>query len=75
MSEPFLGMSIFVLTFAINVAILLGGVARGIERLVAEGFVTRFADWSPATGLAAPPRVLREADRCAAIVLERLLPA
>lgn len=52
-----------------------GRVARGIERLVAEGFVTRFADWTPAAGLAAPPRVLREADRCAAIVLERLLPA
>jgi uncharacterized protein len=52
-----------------------GRVARGIAKLVEEGFVTRFADWSPATGLAAPPRVLREADRCAAIVLERLLPA
>lgn len=52
-----------------------GRVARGIARLVEEGFVTRFADWSPAAGLAPPPRVLREADRCAAIVLERLLPA
>jgi mitochondrial fission protein ELM1 len=52
-----------------------GRVARGIARLVEEGFVTRFADWSPEAGLAAPPRVLREADRCAAIVLERLLPA
>lgn len=52
-----------------------GRVARGIAKLVEEGFVTRFADWSPAAGLAAPPRVLREADRCAAIVLERLLPA
>ena len=52
-----------------------GRVARGIAKLVEEGFVTRFADWSPATGLAAPPRVLREADRCAAIVTERFLPA
>jgi uncharacterized protein len=52
-----------------------GRVARGIAKLVEEGFVTRFADWSPAAGLAAPPRVLREADRCAAIVLQRLLPA
>ena len=42
-----------------------GRVARGIARLVEEGFVTRFTDWSPAAGLAAPPRVLREADRCA----------
>jgi mitochondrial fission protein ELM1 len=52
-----------------------GRVARGIAKLAEEGFVTRFADWSPAAGLATPPRVLREADRCAAIVLERLLPA
>lgn len=52
-----------------------GRVARGIGRLVEEGFVTRFADWSPAGGLTAPPRVLREADRCADIVIERLLPA
>jgi mitochondrial fission protein ELM1 len=52
-----------------------GRVARGIERLVEEGFVTRFATWSPATGLAAPPRVLREADRCAELVLGRFFPA
>ena len=52
-----------------------GRVARGIAKLAEEGFVTRFADWSPAAGLAAPPRVLREADRCAAIVIERFLPA
>lgn len=52
-----------------------GRVARGIARLADEGFVTRFSEWSPATGLAEPPRVLREADRCAAIVLERFFPA
>ncbi len=52
-----------------------GRVARGIARLADEGFVTRFADWSPATGLTAPPRVLREADRCAELVLERFFPA
>ena len=52
-----------------------GRVARGIARLADEGFVTRFSDWSPDTGLAEPPRVLREADRCAAIVLERFFPA
>ena len=50
-----------------------GRVARGVERLAEEGFVTRFAAWSPTTGLAEPPQVLREADRCAAIVLERLI--
>ena len=50
-----------------------GRVARGIARLAEAGFVTRFADWSPQTGLAEPPRVLREADRCAEIVLKRLI--
>ncbi|WP_193214214.1 mitochondrial fission ELM1 family protein [Luteolibacter marinus] len=49
-----------------------GRVARGIDRLVEQGFATRFADWTPSSGLAAPPRVLREADRCAEIVLESL---
>jgi len=52
-----------------------GRVARGIERLVAEGFVTRFADWSPQARLTRPPRILREADRCADLVIERLLSA
>ncbi len=50
-----------------------GRVARGVARLAEEGFVTRFADWSPRAGLAEPPRVLREADRCARIVLEQLI--
>lgn len=52
-----------------------GRVARGIAKLADEGYVTRFAGWSPQAGLAEPPQVLREADRCAAIVLERLFPA
>jgi hypothetical protein len=48
-------------------------VARGVAKLAEAGFVTRFADWSPRTGLTEPPRVLREADRCAEIVLQRLI--
>lgn len=52
-----------------------GRIARGIARLVDEGFVTRFADWSPDSDLSAPPRILREADRCAEIVIKRLLRA
>ena len=52
-----------------------GRVARGIARLADEGFVTPFSRWSPSAGLADPPRILREADRCAAIVMERLLSA
>lgn len=49
-----------------------GRVARGITGLVERGFATRFADWSPDRGLTAPPHVLREADRCAALVLDTL---
>lgn len=50
-----------------------GRVARGIAKLAETGFVTRYADWSPRRGLTEPPRVLREADRCAEIVLERMI--
>lgn len=50
-----------------------GRVARGIARLADEGFVTPFARWSPSAGLSEPPRILREADRCATIVLDTLL--
>ncbi len=52
-----------------------GRVARGIARLAETGFITPYDRWTPAAGLAAPPRVLREADRCAAIILKRLFPA
>jgi mitochondrial fission protein ELM1 len=50
-----------------------GRVARGIARLADAGYVTPFSRWSAATGLSAAPAVLREADRCAAIVTEKLL--
>jgi mitochondrial fission protein ELM1 len=49
-------------------------VGSGIDRLVGNGWATRFADWNPGTPLAPPPAVLREADRAARIVLDRLLP-
>jgi len=48
-------------------------VSRGIARLVNDGWVTPFCHWQPGTPLPLPPATLREADRCAAIVLERLL--
>lgn len=51
-----------------------GRVERGIQHLVERGYVTRFADWSLAHELRPPPAVLREADRCAAIVVDRLFP-
>lgn len=51
-----------------------GRVTRGIDALVAGRWITRFADWSPAAGLPAPPAILREADRCAEIILNRHFP-
>lgn len=47
-------------------------VIRGIDRLAEERKVTRFNDWTPGTPLPEPSTVLRESDRVAAIVLERL---
>ena len=44
-------------------------VLRGLEQLVAGGWLTSFQDWSPLRGLAAPPRALQEATRCAEVVL------
>ncbi len=51
-----------------------GRVARGIDRLVEEGFLTRYADWDPDSELPAPPETLQEADRCARMVIERFSP-
>jgi len=48
-------------------------VLRGIDRLVADGFVTPFSKWQENHRIAEAPAVLREADRCAEIVLERLV--
>ena len=48
-------------------------VLDGIDRLVADGYVTRFEDWRGKQRLAEPPEVLREAERCAEIILGRLL--
>ncbi|GAA5484812.1 mitochondrial fission ELM1 family protein [Haloferula sargassicola] len=49
-------------------------VARGIDRLAEQGWLTPFDDWRPGTPLPRPPATLREADRTAAIVLERFFP-
>lgn len=51
-----------------------GRVARGVDRLADEGYVTRFTRWQTTGTLLPPPRILREADRCAKEVLERLFP-
>ncbi|MCU0794976.1 MAG: mitochondrial fission ELM1 family protein [Akkermansiaceae bacterium] len=50
-------------------------VSRGILRLIDDSWVTPFDRWSPGKPLPAPPAILREADRCAGIVLERFFPS
>lgn len=47
-------------------------VLNGIDRLLAEKFLTPFADWRESQRISSPPEILREADRCAEIVLARL---
>ncbi len=47
-------------------------VLCGIDRLVADGFLTPFAEWAKSGRLAAPPETLREADGCAAELIKRL---
>lgn len=49
-------------------------VVRGLDRLTEEGWVTPLEKWRASGLLAAPPRVLREADRCAAEILRRWFP-
>lgn len=48
-------------------------VLRGIEDLVSKGFLTPFSRWQENHRLASPPETLREADRCAEIVVEKLV--
>ncbi len=49
-------------------------VTRGVDTLIDEKWITPFEAWQPGEALAAPPRILREADRCARITLENLFP-
>lgn len=49
-------------------------VVRGIHKLAEDGYVTRFADYTPGTPLPAPRETLREADRCARMVMDRFFP-
>ncbi len=46
-------------------------VLQGLEKIIESGFITRFADWEKSLQLAAPPETLREADRCAAAIVEQ----
>lgn len=45
-------------------------VLRGLEQLVAEGFLTPFPAWEKSHRLEKPPSILREADRCAEKVIQ-----
>lgn len=45
-------------------------VLQGLEKIIASGFITRFAEWQTTHHLAAPPETLREADRCAAFIIQ-----
>lgn len=49
-------------------------VLRGLASLRERGFVTDYEAWRVTGELAAPPRVLREADRSAKALLEMLFP-
>ena len=45
-------------------------VLRGIDALVADGFLTPYAAWQETGRLAPPPEPLREAERCAELTLQ-----
>jgi len=47
-------------------------VIQGLDKLVADGWVTRFEDWKDRGSLKTPSEILAEADRAAAWVLGRL---
>ena len=47
-------------------------VLRGLEKLVADGFLPPFAEWENSRQLDKPPSILREADRCAEEVMRDL---
>ena len=46
-------------------------ISRGLDRLVADGWVTSFADWQQRPPLHRPPGVFNEAERCARWIIER----
>ncbi|MEN9974483.1 MAG: hypothetical protein RLZZ282_489 [Verrucomicrobiota bacterium] len=47
-------------------------VLRGLDSLVTDGFLTPFAEWQLTRQLKNPPESLREADRCAELLIPRL---
>lgn len=49
-------------------------VLRGIDRLIAENYVTPYVDWRACQRLISAPEPLAEADRCADLLLAALCP-
>lgn len=47
-------------------------VSRGVGSLVSDKFLTPYAEWKSSGELGSPPSILREADRCAALVVSCL---
>lgn len=48
-------------------------ITRSVDNLIREGYVTPYGSWLQSRSLLPPPVLLQEADRCAAIVIERFL--
>lgn len=51
-----------------------GRVSRGIDQLVSDGYLTAWSAWRESRELFSDAPLLREADRCAALILERWFP-
>ena len=51
-----------------------GRVSRGIDQLVSDGYLTPWSAWRESRKLSTDAPVLREADRCAGLILERWFP-
>jgi hypothetical protein len=48
-----------------------GRISRGLDGLIAKGWVTAFADWQGGARLRRPPGTFNEAERCARWIVER----
>jgi mitochondrial fission protein ELM1 len=46
-------------------------ISRGLEKLMAQGWITPFAEWRQKPRLHRPPRQFNEAERCAHWIVER----
>ena len=51
-----------------------GRVSKGIDQLISDGYLTPWPAWQGCRELSATTPVLREADRCAGLILERWFP-